>query len=87
MKKIQPEGSEPKRGWPSKKDETARSGKVFSLDFLFIEQAHAAEAAKQVSYRSLSVRRGPADACRYARARESVVYFAGPSRGRTATAM
>ena len=47
MKKTQPEGSEPKRGWPSKKMMAGRSGEVFSLDFLFIEQTYAAEAAKQ----------------------------------------
>jgi hypothetical protein len=47
MKKTQPEDSEPKRGWPSKKVMAGRSGEVFSLDFLFIEQAHAAEAANQ----------------------------------------
>ena len=64
MKKTQPEGSEPKRGWPSKKVMAGRSGDVFSLDFLFIEQAHAAEAAKQVSYRIASPCRGPADAGR-----------------------
>ena len=44
MKKTQPEESEPKRGWPSKKMMMAGSGVVFSLDFLFIEQAYAAEA-------------------------------------------
>jgi hypothetical protein len=38
---------------------------VFSLDFLFIEQAHAPEAAKRVSYRHFTSWRGPADAGRY----------------------
>ena len=47
MKKTQPEGSELKRGWPSKKVIAGRSGKVFSLDFLFIEQMRATEAANQ----------------------------------------
>jgi len=58
MKKTQPEGSEPKRGWPSKKVMAGRSGEVFSLDFLFIEQTHAVETAKMVA----SFPRGPADA-------------------------
>ena len=49
MKKTQPEGSELKRGWPSKKVMTGRSREVFSLDFLFIEQTHSAERAKLVS--------------------------------------
>jgi hypothetical protein len=49
MNKSQPEVSKPKRGWPSKKVMAGRSGKVFSLDFLFIEQARATEAAKRVS--------------------------------------
>lgn len=43
IKKIQPTGSERKRGWSSKKMMTGRLGGVFSLDFLFIEQARAAE--------------------------------------------
>jgi hypothetical protein len=62
MEKTQREGFKQGRGWPSKKGKTARSGEVFSLDFLFIEQAHAAEAAKRVSYRSIIAARGPADA-------------------------
>jgi len=49
MKKTQAEGSELKRGWPSKKMMMARSGGVFSLDFLFIEPTHAAEAANNGS--------------------------------------
>jgi hypothetical protein len=64
MEKAQPEDSEPRRGLPSKEVIAGRSGGVFSLDFLFIEQAHAAEAAKRVLYVSLSVTRGPADAKR-----------------------
>jgi hypothetical protein len=50
MKKTQSEGSEPKRGWPSNKMMMAWLGGVFSLDFLFIEQPHAAERAKRVWY-------------------------------------
>jgi hypothetical protein len=49
MKETQPKGSELKGGWPSKMTMAGRSGEVFSLDFLFIEQAHAAEAAIRVS--------------------------------------
>lgn len=64
MNKTQSEGSEQHGGWPSKKVEMARSGKVFSLDFLFIEQARATEAAKQVSYHYSNARYGPADAWR-----------------------
>jgi hypothetical protein len=52
MKKTQPEGSELKRGWPSKKEMAGRSGKVFSLDFLFIEQSRATEAANNCSNES-----------------------------------
>ena len=48
MKKTQPEGSELKRGWPSKKVKAGRSGKVFSLDFLFIEQTHAARPRSEI---------------------------------------
>jgi hypothetical protein len=57
MKKTQPEGSKPKRGWPSKKVMAGRLGVVFSLDFLFIEQTHAVERGERVSYRSLSALR------------------------------
>jgi hypothetical protein len=49
MKKTQPEDSEPRRGWPSKKVMAGRLGEVFSLDFLFIEQTHAAERSKHNS--------------------------------------
>jgi hypothetical protein len=57
MQRTQEQGSKQGRGWPSKKDEMARSGKVFSLDFLFIEQGHAVERGERVSYRSFSVLR------------------------------
>ena len=73
MKKTQAEGSELKRGWPSKKMMMARSGGVFSLDFLFIEQTHAAEAAKRVSHQSINTVRGPADANRYTSSEMSAV--------------
>ena len=66
MKKTQPEGSELKRGWPSKKVMAGRSGKVFSLDFLFIELEHAEEAEKRDSSDTLSDRRAPADTERWA---------------------
>jgi hypothetical protein len=46
---MKPRGSEPKRGWPSKKVMADRSGGVFSLDFLFIEHCDAAEHAKRTS--------------------------------------
>jgi hypothetical protein len=49
MKKTQPEDSEQQGGWPSKKVMAGRSGKVFSLDFLFIEQAHPAERGMHTS--------------------------------------
>ena len=49
MQKTQLEDSEPKRGWPSKKVMAGRSGKVFSLDFLFIEQRHESECDKLIS--------------------------------------
>jgi len=65
MKKTQPEGSEQQGGWPSKKMMAGRSRKVFSLDFLFIEQLRPTKAAKPVSYRCLSASRSPADARRY----------------------
>jgi hypothetical protein len=61
MQKTQLEDSEPKRGWPSKKVMAGRSGKVFSLDFLFIEQPYATERAKRDSYDTLSERHAPAD--------------------------
>jgi hypothetical protein len=48
MNKTQPRSSELQGGWPSKKMMAARSGEVFSLDFLFIEQEHPAEAAVAV---------------------------------------
>jgi hypothetical protein len=70
MKKTQPEGSEPKRGWPSKEVMAGRSGEVFSLDFPFIEQVRATEAAKRIAYQSVSAWRGPADAQRYAASKE-----------------
>src|SRR6185436_8847996 len=54
MKKTQQEGSEQQGGWPSKKVMADRSGVVFSLDFLFIEQMHQPERGKRVSYRSLN---------------------------------
>ena len=54
MKKTQPKGSELRRGWPSKKEMAGRSGEVFSLDFLFIEQAHAVERGERVSHVSFS---------------------------------
>ena len=57
MKKTQPEGSELKRGWPSKKVKAGRSGKVFSLDFLFIEQLRSVERMNRVSYRGSAVAR------------------------------
>src|SRR5687768_788141 len=43
MNETQPRGSKQGRGWPPKKQKAGKSGEVFSLDFLFIEQAHAAE--------------------------------------------
>jgi hypothetical protein len=49
MKKTQPEESELKRGWPSKEEMGGRSGGVFSLDFLFIEQTHAMERGERIS--------------------------------------
>jgi len=49
MKKIQPRDSKQRRGWPPKKMMAGWSGKVFSLDFLFIEQPHATERAKRIS--------------------------------------
>jgi len=55
MKKTQPEGSELKRGWPSKKMMAGRSGVVFSLDFLFIEQLRATERRERVSYHFISI--------------------------------
>jgi hypothetical protein len=55
MQKTQQRGSELQRGWPSKKGEMAKSGEVFSLDFLFIEQPVAAERGPQISRDSADV--------------------------------
>jgi len=59
MKKTQAEGSELKRGWPSKEVMAGRSGGVFSLDFLFIEQTHATERreANFLSFHQFCARR------------------------------
>ena len=65
MQKTQPRGSELQGGCASKKVMTDRSEKVFSLDFLFIEQPYATEAAKQVSRDKINTARGPADTERY----------------------
>jgi len=56
MQMTQPKGSKRQRGWPSKKWETAKSGVVFSLDFLFIEQPVAAERAPRSSHASFDGR-------------------------------
>jgi hypothetical protein len=52
-------------GRQEKYNEGQVRGGIF-LDFPFIEQAHPAEAAKRVSYNTISTARGPDNACRYA---------------------
>jgi hypothetical protein len=61
MLKTEPQGSERSRGWPSKKVMTGGSRGVFSLDFLFIEQAVAAASAGAVLIVSLNAVHGPAE--------------------------
>jgi len=61
MQQTQSQGSKPHRGWPPKKWKTAKSGELFSLDFLFIEQGVAAEATKRGSQHAFNTVRGPAE--------------------------